>query len=140
MGDAKWKSVLERHDRACRVAITRCGGRVVKSTGDGVLALFPSAGAAVRSAGRLRDDLAADGLEIRIGVHVGDVDHRGDDVSGLAVHVAARVMSAAGPGELLVTPSVVAAVAGEVGRFESIGHRELKGVPGSWELFRPDPG
>jgi class 3 adenylate cyclase/pimeloyl-ACP methyl ester carboxylesterase len=136
LGDAQWKLLLDRHDNASRAAVTRCGGRLVKSTGDGVLALFPSAGAAVRAADRLREHLAVDGLEIRVGVHVGDVDHRGDDVSGLAVHVAARVMAAAGAGELLVSPSVVAAVAGEAGHFESAGRYDLKGVPGSWELFR----
>jgi class 3 adenylate cyclase len=108
----------------------------VKSTGDGVLALFPSAGGAVRAAERLCVHLADDGLAIRTGIHVGDVDHRGGDISGLAVHIAARVMSAAGAGELLVTPSVVAAVAGEEGDFEPAGQFDLKGVPGSWELFR----
>jgi class 3 adenylate cyclase len=136
LGDARWKALLDRHDRAGRAAVDRCGGRVVKSTGDGVLALFPSAGAAVRSACRLREELAGEGLEIRIGIHVGDVDHRGDDVSGLAVNVAARVMSLAGAGEVFVTASVVAAVAGEAGRFDSAGHFDLKGVPGSWEVFR----
>jgi class 3 adenylate cyclase len=140
VGDARWKSLLDRHDRAAAAAVARGGGRVVKSTGDGVLALFPSAGAALRAAGRLRDDLAAEGLEIRIGVHVGDVDHRGGDVSGLAVHIAARVMAEAGAGELFVTPSVVAAVAGEQGRFEPVGRFELKGVPGTWELFRHEAG
>jgi class 3 adenylate cyclase/pimeloyl-ACP methyl ester carboxylesterase len=140
VGDARWKSLLDRHDRAAAGAVTRCGGRVVKSTGDGVLALFPSAGAALRAAGRLRDDLVPEGLEIRIGVHVGDVDHRGGDVSGLAVHIAARVMAEAGAGELFVTPSVVAAVAGEQGRFEPVGRFDLKGVPGTWELFRHAAG
>jgi class 3 adenylate cyclase/pimeloyl-ACP methyl ester carboxylesterase len=136
LGDARWKLLLDRHDRASRAAVTRCSGRVVKSTGDGILALFPSAGAAVRAAERLRAHLAAEDLEIRIGIHVGDVDLRGTDVSGLAVNIAARVMAVAGAGELFVTPSVVAAVAGEAGRFESTGHHELKGVPGSWELYR----
>jgi class 3 adenylate cyclase/pimeloyl-ACP methyl ester carboxylesterase len=136
LGDARWKRLLDRHDRASRAAVTRCGGQVVKSTGDGVLALFPSAGAAVQSAERMCHHLAADGLEIRVGIHVGDVDHRGGDVSGIAVNIAARVMAQAGSGELYVTPSVVAAVAGEAGEFEPAGHFDLKGVPGSWELFR----
>jgi class 3 adenylate cyclase/pimeloyl-ACP methyl ester carboxylesterase len=139
LGDSKWKALLDRHDRASRSAVDRSGGRVVKSTGDGVLALFPSAGAAVRAAERLCADIAADGLEIRTGIHVGDIDHRGGDVSGLAVHVAARVMAKAGAGELFVTPSVVSAVAGEEGRFESAGSYELKGVPGTWELYRRAP-
>jgi class 3 adenylate cyclase len=136
LGDARWKALLDRHDRVSRAAVDRCSGRVVKSTGDGVLALFPSAGAAVRSACRMRELLADDDLEIRVGIHVGDVDHRGEDVSGLAVNVAARVMSLAGAGEVYVSPSVVAAVAGEAGRFDSVGHFDLKGVPGRWEVFR----
>jgi class 3 adenylate cyclase/alpha-beta hydrolase superfamily lysophospholipase len=136
LGDARWKALLDRHDRVSRAAVDRCRGRVVKSTGDGVLALFPSAGAAVRSACRMRELLADDDLEIRVGIHVGDVDRRGDDVSGLAVNVAARVMSLAGAGEVYVSPSVVAAVAGEAGRFDSVGHFDLKGVPGTWEVFR----
>lgn len=139
LGDARWKTLLERHDRASRAAVIRCAGRLVKTTGDGVLALFPSAGAAVRAAQRLREHLAADELEIRVGIHVGDVDHRGDDVSGLAVNVAARVMAAAGPGEVLVSSSVVAAVAGDADRFVPAGIHNLKGVPGSWDLFRHQP-
>lgn len=136
LGDAGWKALLERHDRAVRRAISRGGGRVVKTTGDGVLALFPSAGVAVRAAHRVRDDLLADDLRVRVGIHVGDVDLRGDDVSGLAVNIAARVMAKAGTGEVAVTSSVVAATAGQVATFEPIGAHELKGIPGSWELFR----
>jgi class 3 adenylate cyclase len=109
---------------------------VVKTTGDGVLALFPSAGGAIRAARRLRDELVADDLRIRVGVHVGDVDRRGDDVSGLAVNIAARVMARAGGDEIVVTTSVLAAAAGQGLGFEPIGAHELKGIPGRWELFR----
>ena len=136
LGDAQWKQVLERHDAAVRAAVGGCGGNVVKTTGDGVLALFPSAGVAVRAAERLRDELARDDFEVRVGVHVGDVDRRGDDISGLAVHIASRVMARAGAGEIHVTASVVAAMAGQAVLFEDGGRHELKGVPGSWELFR----
>jgi class 3 adenylate cyclase len=136
LGDEDWKSLLDRHDAAVRVVVGRCGGSVIKTTGDGVLALVPSGGDALRGAAALRRDLAAEGLDVRIGVHVGDVDRRGDDVSGLAVNIASRVMSKAGAGEILVTTSVVAAVAGQSVAFESIGAHDLKGVPGAWELFR----
>jgi class 3 adenylate cyclase len=84
----------------------------------------------------VRDELAADGLEVRIGIHIGDVDRRGEDVSGLGVHIAARVMGVAGRGQVVVTASVPSAVAGQAGRFEALGAHDLKGVPGEWELFR----
>ncbi len=136
LGDAHWKVLLDRHDATVRGVVGRTGGTVVKTTGDGVLALFPSAGVALLAARRLQATLAADDLEIRVGVHVGDVDRRGDDVSGLAVNIAARVMSVADDGRVAVTVSVVAAVAGQAGTFESMGPHELKGVPGVWELCR----
>jgi class 3 adenylate cyclase len=135
-GDAKWKSMLDRHDAAVRAAVGRCGGSVVKTTGDGVLALFPSTGGALNAARRLPSHLAADDLQVRIGVHVGDIDRRGDDVSGLAVNIAARVMALAPDGDIAVTASVVAAMAGQAATFESMGSHELKGIPGEWELFQ----
>ncbi len=136
IGDASWKLLIERHDRSVRKAVGSCSGRVVKTTGDGVLALFPSAGVAVRAAERIRDDLVADDLRVRIGIHVGDVDRRGDDISGLAVNIAARVMAKAGTSEVVVTDSVVSATAGQVASFASTGTHELKGIPGEWYLFR----
>jgi class 3 adenylate cyclase len=136
LGDAGWKAVLDRHDAVVRAVVGRSGGTVVKTTGDGVLALVPSASVCVRAAISVRDELAAEGLDVRIGAHVGDVDRRGEDVSGLAVNIASRAMAIAGAGELVVTASVVAAAAGQASTFESIGARELKGVPGTWELFR----
>jgi class 3 adenylate cyclase len=136
LGDARWKSALDRHDTALRAAVGRSGGTVVKTTGDGVLAVFPSSAGALESATRARARLADDDLEIRIGVHVGDIDRRGDDVSGIAVNVAARVMGHAPDGDVAVTASVVAAVAGQGLAFEPIGTHELKGIPGAWELFR----
>jgi class 3 adenylate cyclase len=139
VGDEHWKSVLDRHDTAVRTIVGRCGGSVIKTTGDGVLALLPSAGISLRAAVTIRQDLAADGLDVRIGVHVGDVDRRGDDVSGLAVNIASRVMSHGGAGEIVVTASTVAAVAGQGAAFEPLGSHDLKGVPGSWELFRVAP-
>ena len=136
LGDDHWKSVLDRHDVTVRAAVGGCGGNVVKTTGDGVLALLPSAGAAVRAAERVRGTLAADGLDVRIGIHVGDVDRRGSDVSGLGVHVAARAMAVADPGQVVVTASVPTALTGQAAAFETLGAQKLKGVPGTWELFR----
>jgi class 3 adenylate cyclase/alpha-beta hydrolase superfamily lysophospholipase len=136
LGDEDWRLVLDRHDRAVRIVVGRRGGSVVKTTGDGVLALLPSAGLGLRAATEIRRDLAAEGLDVRIGVHVGDIDRRGDDVSGLAVNIASRVMSKGNTGEIVVTASVVAAVAGETVGFATLGNHDLKGVPGVWELFR----
>ena len=139
LGDEDWKSVLDRHDAAVRNIVGRSGGSVVKTTGDGVLALLPSAGVCLRVAATIRRDLGAVGLEVRIGVHVGDVDRRGDDVSGLTVNIASRVMATGGAGEIVVTAAVVAAVAGQAVAFEPLGAHDLKGVPGEWELFRVAP-
>ena len=113
---------------------------MVKTTGDGVLALLPSAGAAVRAAERVRGTLAADGLDVRIGIHVADVDRRGSDVSGLGVHVAARAMAVADPGQVVVTASVPTALTGQAAAFETLGEHKLKGVPGTWELLRLSEG
>lgn len=136
LGDAHWKVLLDRHDTAIRRTVGRSGGTVVKTTGDGVLALFPSAGTAVYAGAQLCDQLATEGLAVRVGIHVGDIDRRGTDVSGLAVNIAARVMAAAGAQEVFVTASVVAALAGQPVTFAAKGSRELKGVPGTWDLFQ----
>jgi class 3 adenylate cyclase/pimeloyl-ACP methyl ester carboxylesterase len=136
LGDARWKSVLDRHDLAVRAAVGAGGGTIVKTTGDGVLAVLPSTGAALRAADRVRQALRADELQVRVGVHVGDIDRRGDDVSGMGVVVAARVMAKSGAGEILVTASVLAAITGQSAEFEPLGVHELKGVPGEWELYR----
>jgi class 3 adenylate cyclase len=136
LGDADWKALLDRHDAVVRAIVGRGGGSVIKTTGDGVLALLPSAGVCLRVAVAIRRDLSAEGLDVRIGAHVGDIDRRGDDVSGLAVNIASRVMSHADAGEIVVTTSIVAAVAGQALEFVPLGARELKGVPGAWELFR----
>jgi class 3 adenylate cyclase/alpha-beta hydrolase superfamily lysophospholipase len=136
LGDARWKSVLDRHDAAVRAAVGAHGGTIIKTTGDGVLALMPSTSAALRAAERIRRLLGADDLDVRIGVHVGDVDRRGDDVSGLGVVVAARVMAVGEAGEIIVTASVVSAITGEGAVFEPLGAHQLKGVPGKWELYR----
>jgi class 3 adenylate cyclase len=101
-----------------------------------VLALLPAAGVGVRVATAIRRDLAHEGLEVRIGLHVGDVDRRGDDVSGLAVNIASRVMAKGGAGDIVVTQSVIAAVAGNAIAFEPLGAHDLKGVPDTWSLYR----
>ncbi len=134
-GDGRWNAILDRHDAAIEQEISRNGGRVVKSTGDGVLATLPSADRALRAAETIHARLAGDALRARIGIHVGDVERRGHDVAGVGVHIAARVMALAGPGEILVTASVPIAATGSAHEFELVGERELKGVPGTWTLL-----
>jgi class 3 adenylate cyclase/pimeloyl-ACP methyl ester carboxylesterase len=135
-GDGRWKAILDRHDEVISQEIVRNGGVVVKSMGDGVLATLPSADRALRAAEHIRARLAGDALNTRIGIHVGDVERRADDVAGVGVHIAARVMALAGPGEILVTASVPIAATGAAHEFEVVGERELKGVSGTWTILR----
>lgn len=134
-GDTKWKQVLDRHDRITRLAVARCNGEVVKWTGDGSLAVLPSATAAIDAAVAVRDQLHDAGLAVRIGVHVGEIDSRGGDVSGLAVNTAARIMSKAAAGQILVS-AIVPPLIGDSGRnFDEQDTCQLKGVPGTWTLW-----
>lgn len=135
-GDAHWRALLDLHDRTVQRFVREHGGRVVKYTGDGVLALMPSATGALEAAQSIGAHLVGSGLRIRVGIHVGDVDTRGDDVSGLAVNVAARIMSEAAAGETLVSEATRQATLGSGYRFEAVGTTELKGIPDEWRLYR----
>jgi class 3 adenylate cyclase/alpha-beta hydrolase superfamily lysophospholipase len=135
LGDRAWRELLQRHDDASRREFERFRGREVKQTGDGFLATFDGPARAVRCAAAIRDALAPLGLLLRTGVHTGECELRGADVSGIAVHIAARVGAAAGPGEVLVSSTVHDLVIGSGLEFEARGERELAGVPGSWRLF-----
>jgi class 3 adenylate cyclase/alpha-beta hydrolase superfamily lysophospholipase len=135
LGDRAWRELLQRHDDASRREFERFRGREVKQTGDGFLATFDGPARAVRCAAAIRDALAPLGLLLRTGVHTGECELRGTDVSGIAVHIAARVGAAAGPGEVLVSSTVHDLVIGSGLEFEERGERELAGVPGSWRLF-----
>jgi class 3 adenylate cyclase len=135
IGDRCWRVLLDRHDELVRSAVERFRGRVVKLTGDGVLATFDGPARAIRCACALRDEVRAIGLELRAGLHTGEIERRGDDVGGIAVHLAARVKSFAKPGEVVVSRTVTDLVAGSGIEFDDRGEHELKGVPGSWKLF-----
>ena len=135
LGDRSWKVLLENHDRAVERQLRRYGGQLVKQTGDGILALFDGPARAVQCAGAIREALQQLGVQIRAGLHAGEVERRGEDVSGVAVHLAQRVQGRAEPGEILVSRTVVDLVAGSELRFADKGEHELKGVPGSWRLF-----
>jgi class 3 adenylate cyclase len=135
VGDRRWGQLLDAHDRLAGELVARFGGRLVKSTGDGLLATFDRPGQGIRCATALRDQLRRLGVEIRAGLHSGEVQVRGTDVGGIAVHLAARVMAAAGPGEVLVSRTVHDLVAGSDLALEDRGAHALKGMPGQWQLF-----
>jgi class 3 adenylate cyclase len=133
-GDQHWRDVLDGHDRAVRVELQRFGGREVNTTGDGFIAAFESPTAAVRCGERIVASLAELGIEVRVGLHTGECEVRGDDLAGMAVHIAARVAATARPGEVVVSKSLADLVLGSGLEFDDRGTHELKGVPGSWAL------
>jgi class 3 adenylate cyclase/pimeloyl-ACP methyl ester carboxylesterase len=137
-GDREWRSMLDRHDALVDRALERYRGRKVNPTGDGLLATFDGPARAVQCACAIRDGVAALGIEVRAGVHTGEVELRGADVSGVAVHLGARVAALAGPSQVLVTRTVTDLVAGSGLCFKEYGDWELKGIPGSWTLFAVD--
>ncbi len=135
IGDRRWKELLTIHDALLHAEVERFRGRVVKLTGDGVLAVFDGPGRAIRCACAIRDAVRSLGVDVRAGLHTGEVELRGDDVAGMAVHIGARVSALAGPGEVLVSSTVKDLVAGSGIDFEDRGEHELKGVPDRWRLF-----
>jgi class 3 adenylate cyclase/pimeloyl-ACP methyl ester carboxylesterase len=139
MGDARWRTILDMHDDIAGRLVALHGGRLVKSTGDGVLATFDGPGRAIRFATQFRDALKPLGVPLRIGMHTGEIELRGDDVGGLAVHLAARVMALAGRDEILVSRTVRDLVVGSDLAFADQGAHELKGINGEWELFAAQP-
>jgi pimeloyl-ACP methyl ester carboxylesterase len=139
VGDRSWRSLLDDHDYLARREIERAG-HLVKSTGDGLLASFDRPGRAIDAARSLRDELATIGLDIRCGVHTGEVELRDDDLAGLGVHIAARVCDRAKAGEILVSRTVSDLVVGSGVGFESRGEHSLKGVPGTWQLMAVTSG
>ena len=126
---------MNTQDAVNRTVIDRHRGRIVKMTGDGVFATFDGPGKALRCAFALREALAPLGIQIRAGLHAGEVELRGDDIGGIGVHVAARVLEHAEPDEIVTSAAVPLLVAGSGIEFEDRGDHELKGVPGTWKLF-----
>jgi class 3 adenylate cyclase len=136
MGDKAWRDLLDSHDQTVRRQLGRFRGREVKTAGDGFLATFDGPGRAIQCACAIRDGVRALGIEVRCGLHTGEVEVRGDDVAGIAVHICARVASCAGPAEVLVSATVKDLVVGSGIDFVDRGEHDLKGVPGSWRLYR----
>ena len=135
LGDREWRRLLERHHDVVRQVLERYRGMEVGTAGDGFLATFDGPARAVRAALSARETLRPLGLEIRAGVHTGEVEVIGEDVAGIAVHTGARVADVARPGEVLTSSTVKDLVAGSGLEFEDRGEHELKGVPGSWRLY-----
>ena len=135
LGDMRWHELLDRHGVTVRKALERFGGREVKTTGDGFLATFDGPARAVRCARAILDSSEGQGIRVRAGLHTGECEMIGDDIGGIAVHIAARVSGLARPSEVLVSRTVKDLVAGSGLEFDERGAHELKGVPDSWELY-----
>ena len=135
LGDQRWRSILDAHDKAVREQLRRFRGREINTTGDGFVASFDGPARAIRSAQAITGATGKLGIELRVGLHTGECEVRGDDLGGLAVHIAARVGALAAPGEVLVSGTVKDLVVGSGIEFSERGEHELKGVPESWKLF-----
>jgi class 3 adenylate cyclase len=134
-GDRRWRELLDNHDRMAGRQVHRFGGRQVKTTGDGILATFDGPARAIQCGLAICDGARQLGIEVRVGVHTGEVERRGNDVAGIGVHIAARVQGAAQPGEVWVSRTVTDLVTGSGIAFNDRGEHPLKGVPGTWQLF-----
>jgi class 3 adenylate cyclase len=135
LGDRRWRELLDAHDAAVGDAIAHAGGQQVKTTGDGVFAVFDGPARAIQCASTIVSEAARVGVAVRVGIHTGECERRGDDYAGIAVHIGARVADRAGAREILVTGTVRDLVAGSGIEFEDRGRASLKGVPGEWQLL-----
>jgi class 3 adenylate cyclase len=135
IGDRAWGTVLDRHDQAIRRQLQRFSGLQRNFTGDGVLATFDGPARAIRCGSAIRDVARQIGLDVRVGIHTGEVQRRGNELAGVAIHLARRVCETAVPGEVLVSRTVVDLVAGSGLTFDDRGEHNLKGMPERWRLF-----
>jgi class 3 adenylate cyclase len=135
LGDDRWRDLLDNHDTIVRHQLQRFGGREVNTAGDGFVATFSSPSAALGCSDEIVDAVRVLGIEVRVGIHAGEVEVRGADIAGMAVHIAARVAALAGSSEVLVSSTVRDIVTGSRHRFADRGETELKGVPGYWRMY-----
>jgi class 3 adenylate cyclase len=135
LGDRRWLAVQDQHDAIVKQELDRHRGRFIDSAGDGLLATFDGPARAVRCAQAICGSVRSLGIEVRAGLHCGEVELRGEDIGGIAVHIAARVMARAGAGEVIVSSTVKDLVAGSGIVFADRGTHTLKGVPEEWRLF-----
>jgi class 3 adenylate cyclase len=134
LGDERWREVLDRYRSVVRQLLSRYRGREVNTAGDAFFAVFDRPGNAVRCAASMREAVGKLGLRVRTGLHVGDVEMRGEQVTGLAVHAAARIMGLAGAGEIVVSQDLAAVLQPET-ELRDAGMHELRSVPGNWQLY-----
>jgi class 3 adenylate cyclase len=139
LGDARWRALLSAHHAAVRRELTRFRGREVKTLGDGYLATFDGPARAIQCGRAITEAASSLGLEVRIGLHSGEVELMEEDVGGIAVHIAARVGALAAAGEVLVSSTVKDLVAGSGIRFTDRGAKHLKGISDEWRLFAAAP-
>ncbi|MGB0972185.1 MAG: adenylate/guanylate cyclase domain-containing protein [Mycobacterium sp.] len=135
LGDERWHDLLDKHDQIVRRELARFGGREVNTAGDGFVVTFASPSIAIECAEAIADAVRAIDVEVRVGMHAGEVEVRGSDIAGIAVHIGARVASRAGPGEVLVSSTVREIVTGSHRTFTDRGEHQLKGVSGRWRLY-----
>jgi class 3 adenylate cyclase len=135
LGDRAWRELLDKHDATAKASVSAFGGRVIKTTGDGVLATLDGPSRAVECACAIRDAVDSLGIQIRAGVHTGEVERRGDDVGGIGVNIGSRIATLAGPGEVWVSRTVKDLTTGSGLTFTDRGQHTLKGVPDNWELY-----
>jgi class 3 adenylate cyclase/pimeloyl-ACP methyl ester carboxylesterase len=135
LGDKRWRALLDTHDRVVRDELRHFRGVEVNTTGDGFIASFDGPARAIRCGRAIADATRAIGVDLRVGLHTGECEVRGDDLGGMAVHIAARVAATAAPSEVLVSNTIKELVVGSDIEFADRGEHELKGVPGSWRLF-----
>jgi class 3 adenylate cyclase len=135
LGDRRWRNLLDTHNALVRAELNRFRGREIKSTGDGILATFDGPGRAIRCACAIRDALGALDLDVRAGLHTGEIELHGDDVAGIAVVIGQRVSALAGPGEVFVSRTVADLIAGSDIELRDEGAYGLKGIPGTWQLY-----
>ena len=135
LGDQRWRELLGRHDALVRGGLDRFRGREIKSMGDGFVATFDTPGRAIRCACALRDQIRSLGIELRVGLHTGEIELIDTDIGGIAVHIAQRVSACARPGDVMVSGTVMDLVTGSGLEFEDRGEHQLKGLPGTRHLF-----
>ena len=138
LGDKRWKEILAMHNLVSSRQLSRYQGRLVNTTGDGVVATFDGPARAIRAALAIRDAVRGLGIEVRAGLHTGEIEMVGADIGGLGVHIAARVMDLAPPGSVMVSRTVKDLAGGSGFEFEDAGTHELKGIPDSWQVYLVD--
>ena len=135
VGNDRWRTIIELHDSLTEAVVSRFGGAVVNTTGDGVLAHFSSPSHAVLAAMTLLSDVRAHDVSMRAGLHAAEVDIGAHGLSGIGVHIAARIASFAGPSQILVSRTIVDLLLGSRQQFRLFGRHALKGVPGDWDIY-----